>query len=108
MKGNDLQLPTHLVIPLGLIVTELVTNAAKYGAQKVSVSLMVDASCKCSLSVTDDGSGLPANFEPAATRGLGLKVVSALVLRLNGHLLFGTPQGTSERGANFTVLFDVG
>ena len=85
----------------------MVTNAAKNGAHKITVSLATDTSGKCGLSVTDNGNGLPADFERAATRGLGMKVINSLVSRLDGKLMFGTPEGGGP-GARFTVLFDVG
>lgn len=106
VEGNDMQLQTKYVVPLGLIVMELVTNAFKHGAKKVTVLLAADPSGKKTLSVTDDGHGLPADFDPAATHGLGMKVVTSLVSTLNGDLTFGTPDDGGA-GARFTVLFDV-
>ncbi len=107
VEGGELQLATKRTISLGLIVTELVTNAAKYGAHKATVSLSTDVDSICTLSVTDDGTGLPADFDPAAARGLGLKVVSALVVRLDGQFEFGASNANSTRGANFTVSFKI-
>ncbi|MBC8038041.1 MAG: GAF domain-containing protein [Rhizobiales bacterium] len=104
VEGSEVQMPTKYVVPLGLIVTELVTNAAKQGARNVTVSLAVDPSGRNALSVTDDGKGLPADFDPAVTRGLGMKVISSLVSRLKGEMTFGAPGG-GGRGARFTVLF---
>lgn len=106
VEGNDMQLQTKYVVPLGLIVTELVTNAVKHSAHKVTVSLAADPSGKKTLSVTDDGHGLSADFDPAATRGLGMKVVASLVSSLNGDLSFGVPDDGGP-GARFTVLLEV-
>ena len=103
VTGDDILLPAKHVVPLGLIVTEMVTNAAKQGARNVTVSLTA-SSGGLSLSVTDDGNGLAADFDPAATAGLGMKVVSSLVSRLKGELTFGAAEGGGP-GARFTVLF---
>ncbi|MGE3190710.1 MAG: sensor histidine kinase, partial [Vicinamibacterales bacterium] len=63
-------------VPIGLIVTELVTNALKHAfpdrsAGRVTVSLVRDThGGSLSLSVADDGCGLPADAPPAGD-GLG-------------------------------------
>jgi len=104
VEGEELLLPAKHVVPLGLIVTEMVTNAAKHGARNVTVSLAVDASGRNALSVTDDGEGLLADVDPFASSGLGMRVISSLVSRLNGKLTFDTPEKGGP-GVRFTVLF---
>jgi two-component sensor histidine kinase len=56
-----------------------------------------------SLSVLDDGPGLPAGFDPAASRGLGMKIIGSLVRQIGGELQFAS--GENGRGAAFTVTF---
>ena len=63
---------------LGLILTELVTNAAKYGAGTISVTLDRDAD-EAILTVEDEGTGLPADFEPAESKGFGMRIVTGLL-----------------------------
>jgi two-component sensor histidine kinase len=103
VEGIDAEIPTDRIVPVGLIVNELVTNAAKHGSGGIVVSFDRATNEGYALSVSDDGAGLPEGFDPAAGGGLGMKVVSALVRQLNGKLLFG-PAGGS-RGTRFTVLF---
>ncbi|HLG44756.1 MAG TPA: histidine kinase dimerization/phosphoacceptor domain -containing protein [Reyranella sp.] len=62
---------------LGLIVVELITNAMKYGKGTVTVAVMRQADC-VRIAVSDEGAGFPADFDPNAARGLGLKIVSSL------------------------------
>ncbi len=101
----DAALPTAQIVPLGLIVAELVTNAAKHGGGGVEVSLERAPGGGYALSVSDEGAGLPAGYDPAATTGLGMRLISALVGQLHGRLVVG---GNSDgRGAEFTVLFPV-
>jgi two-component sensor histidine kinase len=65
---------------LGLIVTELVTNALKYGAGEVLVRFDPGGEGAATvLVVEDEGDGPPADFEPKATGGLGMRLVSALL-----------------------------
>jgi two-component sensor histidine kinase len=54
------------------------------------------------LSVSSDGPGLPQGFDPAARKGLGMKIIRSLVKRIGGELRIG--QGDQNQGARFTVL----
>ena len=97
-------LPTAQIVPLGLIVAELVANAAKHGSGRISVSLAPAARGEYALVVSDEGAGLPPGYDPAATTtGLGMRVIATLVGQLRGRLTFGT--NGSGPGAKFTVAF---
>jgi two-component sensor histidine kinase len=98
----EAELPTERIIPLGLILNELVMNAAKHGVGKITVKFERTASGKFALTVTDDGAGLSDDFEPSATAsGLGMKVICSLVKKIGGQLVVGN--STRSRGAEFTV-----
>jgi two-component sensor histidine kinase len=56
-----------------------------------------------SLSVLDDGPGLPAGFDPAESQGLGMKIIGSLVKQIAGKLQIAP--GENGRGARFTVTF---
>lgn len=65
---------------LGLIATELVTNALKYGAGKVAVRFDPGGSgAAATLVVEDEGTGPPADFDPTRSRGLGMRLLTALL-----------------------------
>ena len=100
--GDPAQIPTTLIMPLGLITNELVTNAAKNGARRVEVQIMSRPK-GVGLSVSDDGPGLPADFDPAAGTGLGMRVVRSLVRQHNGSLKFGK---SAAAGAQFTITLN--
>jgi two-component sensor histidine kinase len=103
VDGDEGDVPTTTIQPIGLLVNELVTNAAKHGGGDIEVSYSVrDGVHK--LSVCDGGKGLPANFKPAEERAsLGMRVVTVLVGELGGELQAGSrPDGS---GACFTVSF---
>jgi two-component sensor histidine kinase len=53
--------------------------------------------------VASDGSTLPEGFDPAAGKGLGMKIIRSLVERIGGELRIG--RGDNNQGARFTVLF---
>jgi two-component sensor histidine kinase len=102
VTGTDVKVPTALGIPLGFIVNELITNAAKFARGDITVHVGTSADA-LSLSVADDGPGLPAGFDPAASKGLGMKIIRSLVRRNGGVLQFVA--GDDGRGTRTTVTF---
>jgi two-component sensor histidine kinase len=106
VEGHEAQIATNFIVPLGLIVTELVSNAAKNGARTISVALADHSSGRYAVSVEDDGTGLHPDFDPTRTKGLGMKVIRTMIDRLNGELLFGN-RDSGQRGTKFTILFGV-
>jgi two-component sensor histidine kinase len=53
--------------------------------------------------VLDDGPGVPAGFNPATSKGLGMKIVLALVKQIGGELHIHP--GENGRGTRFGVAF---
>ncbi|MBV5325245.1 MAG: sensor histidine kinase, partial [Rhodospirillaceae bacterium] len=76
-------------IPFGLIINELVTNAAKHAFKErpsgtISVTIHgVDG--RLQARVFDDGVGLPPDFDPASTSTLGMQLVVQLTRQLRGE-----------------------
>ena len=64
---------------LGLVLTELVTNALKYGRGTIRVSFTEPAGSDGVLVVEDEGCGLPTDFDPSCGRGLGMRLVNGLL-----------------------------
>lgn len=71
--------PASEVPTLGLVLTELVTNSLKYGAGEVRVSFRQPPGERAVLVVEDDGPGPDAGFDPARSRGLGMRLVTGLL-----------------------------
>jgi two-component sensor histidine kinase len=103
VQSRDFEIPTTLGIPLGFIVNELITNAAKYAKGNIIVRIEPTTPGSYSLSVLDDGPGLPAGFVPANGNGLGMKIILLLVRQIGGelHIL----SGDNGCGARFTITF---
>ena len=94
-------------IPLGLIVSELVTNAFKHGfadrgSGVVHVSARSTGSDECTLVVEDNGTGMPPGFAVEKTSSLGLHLVQILVDQIEGRLSM-----TNSNGARFAIRFPV-
>jgi two-component sensor histidine kinase len=103
VEGDACELPTALGIPLGFIVNELVTNSAKYAKGHIIVRIGTSATDTHSLSISDDGPGLPDGFRVEDSKGLGMKIVTALVQQIGGELR--VTAGQNGRGACFAVEF---
>lgn len=99
---EPLTISADMAIPIGLLVTELVTNAIKYAyadGGTVAVTSRIDDD-RLIVEVSDSGRGLPADFDPTAApaRSLGMRMVTSLAKQLRAALAFedGKP-GTRVR-----------
>lgn len=99
-------LPGELATPLAMVLTELVQNAAEhaFGPEGGRVVLAVNRiRNRIRLRISDDGVGLPDDFDP--THSLGLSIVSTLVQgELAGELSYETPPAG---GTTVTIEFSV-
>ena len=102
-EGSDFELPAATGTALGFIVSELLANAAKHGTGKIAVTLMPGTEKGHVLSVSNQDPALPEGFDPAACKGLGMKIVGSFVQRIKGELRFG--RGVENQGACFSVSF---
>jgi two-component system, sensor histidine kinase PdtaS len=103
---DEIKLDAKRVIPLGLIVNELIMNALKYaypaGVQgEIRIDLKKSAD-KITLSVSDDGVGLPEELDPKTHDGIGLSLVRMLTKQIDGELTLKREKGTGV----FIQLFE--
>jgi two-component sensor histidine kinase len=101
--GVEIELPNATAVPLAFIVSELLTNAAKYGEDQINVRLEPDSERGYLLSVSNNGPALPRGFDPVSSKGLGMKIITSFVKRIGGELRIGL--GDNNQGAQFTILF---
>lgn len=98
VEAPDIEVGMDTAIPLGLLLTELISNSFKHGFPggrpgTIAVSFAaVPAGTK--VSVADDGVGLPPGFDPAQTPSMGLQLASSLARQLGGELSFQSGPGT--------------
>jgi PAS domain S-box-containing protein len=105
VQPPDLSLDIDTGIPSGLLINEIVSNALKYAflgrsGGTISIRMVRDTLQQYTLSVSDDGVGIPADFDPLASRTLGMKLISGLVDQLDGVLQVKRCPGTT-----FTIRF---
>jgi len=103
VEGGKIEIPTALGVPLGFIVNELVTNAAKHATGNIIVRLETSPERGHCLSVSSGGPRLPVGFHLGNNKGLGLRIIQSLVMQIDGRLEVG--RGPGQQGACFKVFF---
>ena len=95
VEDHDLGIETS--IPLGLIITELVSNSIKHafkdGTGKIELKLS-KLNDEYELILGDNGVGLPKDFDISSATTLGILLVNQLVNQLEGNLKVNTDKGT--------------
>lgn len=88
IEGGDQTLHPDQATPVTLVMLECFNNAIEHGfgvanAGRVRVSLDQTGPTHL-LTVRDDGAGPPADFDPARSKSLGLRIVRAMAQQLGG------------------------
>jgi PAS domain S-box-containing protein len=110
---DDVQINLKQAIPCGLIVNELVSNSLKYAfpnKEGGTIQLRVERKGEdIEIEVSDDGVGLPDDFDFETNESLGVYLVQALTDQLDGTLVVDNNhnENTLEKrsGASFLVRF---
>ncbi len=105
IQADPIRLDIDTAIPLGLITSELATNAYKYAFADstdgtIEISLHRASDHQCMLCISDNGKGLPRDFDMENTATLGLKLVKILTRQIKAKLSYET-----KEGAAFKILF---
>ena len=105
---EEIQFAADRAILVALIINEMVLNAGKYAYPDpadgcIWVRLVRTDKNFVLVSVRDEGIGLPAEFDPATSKRLGMRLINALAKQLKAEL---SRSGTAI-GTNFTLLIPV-
>ncbi len=104
VESEEVTLNLDVAVPLGLIISELITNSVKHAFEGVlnpelSVTLKSDAD-GYELIVKDNGIGLPAEFNLTSSGSLGTEIITALTEQISAQISY-----RNNNGAEFTILF---
>lgn len=104
LNCEDVVLHLDVAVPLGLIISELITNSMKHafeGVENPELSVILrKRDDRYELIVEDNGNGLPAKFSLEDPESLGTEIVVALTDQIDATVSFG-----NNPGAQFTILF---
>jgi PAS domain S-box-containing protein len=101
---EDVKLNIETAVPLGLIISELVSNSLKHAFPEdkngeVHISLIANDD-KYELKISDNGIGIPEDFDFKNTESLGLQLVNNLVDQIDGKIILEISHGTA-----FKIIF---
>ncbi|WP_267549175.1 sensor histidine kinase [Rhizobium rhizogenes] len=96
MEFDPMFVTPNNAVSLGVIATELVTNAIKYAfpgrSGHIWITLKAEAE-RATLSIRDDGIGFDLSGRAQGT-GLGRKLINAMATRLEGQVDYDLSKGT--------------
>lgn len=104
VSGHGVKLDVDTIIPLGLILTELITNTFKYANSnllKISIDIQETAWDQFVLVYKDNGPGIPEDFNIRTAQSLGMRMIKRLTQQLNGTFNF-----YNEEGLNVEITFE--
>ncbi len=102
INAENIEFDIETAIPLGLITNELVTNAYKYAFThckegRIDISVTKTSENQYLMEVSDNGNGLPANYNLEKTKTLGHKLVNLLTRQIDGKISCMVNGGSSFR-----------
>jgi two-component sensor histidine kinase len=104
VESDEVILSLDIAVPLGLIISELITNSIKHAFDRVEVpELKVNLSKdgnEFELVTKDNGVGLPVGFELQPPASLGSEIIVALTEQINARIEF-----SNDNGAMFKIFF---
>lgn len=84
-----LTLKADVLVALGLITTEAITNSLKHGSGQIRVRL-VQNDAHLEISIEDEGAGFPKDFDVAkGGHGLGMRMIASLAQSRGGTVTIG-------------------
>lgn len=109
IESENVKLEIKQIIQCGLIVNELVSNSFKYafppertGGKEINIEIRGDNSGIIELVVSDNGIGIPEDFDFENSETLGLKLVDIIAR----NELEGDVNIRSENGTAFQIRFN--
>lgn len=100
VNADERRLPSEIASAIGLLVAELVANCFKHAFPKGRTGAIAVAFSATqenwTLSVIDNGAGLPSGFDPETGKGVGLRVINSLVRRLEAVMTAGSRGGETS------------
>lgn len=107
VSGDDVSVSINRAVPCSLILNELTSNSFKHafaGKKQGKINVLFEEYEENSVKMTisDNGIGLPENFNISSPDSLGLQLVKTFVAQLEGTI---DVVPDKENGSTFVVLF---
>lgn len=105
----EIMIDLDTAVPLGLILSELITNCYKHAFNTIDKPKMSITLTDCHsnsynyvLQIKDNGIGLPNDFNFNTTESLGMEIAKTLTEQIDGDIQFQSQNGTA-----FEIKFNV-
>jgi two-component sensor histidine kinase len=110
ISADGIPLTIEKAVPCGLITNELISNALKHAfpdgrAGEIHVDFRAEGDQRLTLSVADNGVGLPADMDFNAAETLGLQLIRVLTSQLGGTAEL---QSSPDSGTKASITFATG
>ncbi len=98
-------LDIDILIPCGLIINEILTNSFKHAfngekSAEINITMKRLENKDIVLTISDNGKGLPDDFDIKGSTGLGFQLINGLTKQIGG-----TMEVNSGQGAEFKLVF---
>jgi len=105
VTGDDIYLNVNQAVPFGILTNELVVNSFKYAFRglnrgRIMLNLKKKQEGKVVFEVSDNGVGLPQDFDKTSNKSLGMTLVRNLSKQLDADFTF-----MNDKGATFSLQF---
>lgn len=102
--ANNIELDLDFALPIGLILSELISNSIKHAYDDVDIPTITievsSAAPNFHILIKDNGTGLPDDFSFEQTDSLGMEIIDALIGQINGEI-----HASNDGGACFRIKF---
>ncbi|MCS0502386.1 sensor histidine kinase [Ancylobacter mangrovi] len=100
VEAPDLRLRITQLTTLSMLVAEIVTNSLKHAFAPgqpglIDVAITPLGAGRYDLAITDDGRGIPVDFDPSSRSSLGFRIIQGLAAQLGGTLRLEGGSGTA-------------
>ena len=104
--ADEVLLNTDTAIPMGLVLNEVVSNSFKHGfvdgrKGRIAITIRNEDLGGYSVTVTDDGVGIPEDDTPGKKDTLGQFLIVSLVNQIGGHV-----ETVSNKGLKTKIVFE--
>ncbi|GEM_PF-112145 len=99
-QNDPVKLDVSHAVPLGLILNEAITNGIKYAFPEnrtgvINISLKYLGNDQYNMNISDNGIGLPANFDVLPRKSLGMSLMEGLSSDIDGSFTIENKGGTT-------------
>lgn len=88
--ATTINLSINRAIPIGLMVNELITNSIKHGFNNnkgtIVISIQESDPSEYTFIYSDNGRGLPSDYENHLSKTMGFRLIKLLVEEMNGEI----------------------